>query len=453
MFFYGLGDAGTGLAATQLGFFLLPFFIGPAQLSPLIAGFLLATIKLWDAFNDPLIGWLSDRTQTRWGPRIPWMICAAVPLGISLTAIWWVPEANTTIKTFYYVLIAIIFMSAYTSVNLPFSALSTEITKDTYIRTRLNAARFTGSVIAGLSGLVIAGLVLSEEAGAYFTMGKISGTLTIFLTLISCWGLAPFAKRANKPVRTKKAIKYQLKNILKNKKFIKVIILFFFLWSSIQLMQTVALIYATQVLLIPESLAVWIPIVFQLSALIGLQFWSLLSKKHDRIFALYCGCLIWIISCLSALFIPAFSNLNNNINIIFSNFNQGFHFGFLLLTILLIGFGAATAFLIPWSLLPDAIDSDPEKPAGLYTAWMVLIQKFGMGFSMIFFGFLLTISGYNYQNIEPCLNSVNCISQPLSAQIAIRICIGLIPCILILIGIFVIKDWDKDTMLSTRKEA
>ena len=45
----------------------------------------------------------------------------------------------------------------------------------------------------------------------------------------------------------------------------------------------------------------------------------------------------------------------------------------------MVGFGASTAYLIPWSLLPDAIDADPEKPAGIYTAWMVLIQKLGIG--------------------------------------------------------------------------
>ena len=40
-------------------------------------------IKIWDAVNDPLIGWLSDRTKSRWGPRIPWMVAASVPLGFS----------------------------------------------------------------------------------------------------------------------------------------------------------------------------------------------------------------------------------------------------------------------------------------------------------------------------------------------------------------------------------
>ena len=69
MISYGLGDAGTGLVATQFGFFLFKFFIS-AGLPVIIAGSLLMLIKIWDAVNDPLIGWLSDRTNSRWGPRI-----------------------------------------------------------------------------------------------------------------------------------------------------------------------------------------------------------------------------------------------------------------------------------------------------------------------------------------------------------------------------------------------
>ena len=128
MISYGLGDAGTGLAASQLGFYLLPFFTCAAGLPVWIGGLLLMISKLWDGFNDPLIGWLSDHTQTRWGPRLPWIIGAAIPLGISLGAIWWVPPGGIREKTFYYVLMVIVLMTAYTSVNLPYAALSTELT-------------------------------------------------------------------------------------------------------------------------------------------------------------------------------------------------------------------------------------------------------------------------------------------------------------------------------------
>ena len=70
MFSYGLGDAGTGLVATQFGFFLFKFFIS-AGLPVIIAGSLLMLIKIWDAINDPLIGWLSDLLNQDGGLESP----------------------------------------------------------------------------------------------------------------------------------------------------------------------------------------------------------------------------------------------------------------------------------------------------------------------------------------------------------------------------------------------
>ena len=95
MISYAMGDAGTGLAAIQLGTYLFLFFTCAAGIPAFIAGSLLMVSKLWDAINDPLIGWMSDHTRSRWGPRLPWMIGGAVPLGLFLAAMWWVPPGGT----------------------------------------------------------------------------------------------------------------------------------------------------------------------------------------------------------------------------------------------------------------------------------------------------------------------------------------------------------------------
>ena len=444
MISYGLGDAGTGLAATQLGFYLFPFFIGYAGLPALIAGSILMLIKVWDAINDPFIGWLSDNTKTKWGPRIPWMICGAAPLGLSLAAIWWVPEGNLLQKTTYYIFISILLMTAYTCVNLPYAALSTELSEKVSIRTRLNAARFTGSILAGLSGLVIAAQILSKNDYAYFSMGQISGLIAVIATLLSCWGLAPYTKKARTPSPRKQPIKIQLARIFANKKFIKVISLYLLLWCALQLMQTVSLIYVEQVLYIPAKFAKWIPIPFQLSALIGLQIWSFFSNRFNRISALYCGAIIWIFSCFCVLFLPSF-NLSTQVNGLFlSEGNNLVLFILLIIIICLIGIGASTAYLIPWSLLPDAIDEDPDKSAGIYTAWMVLIQKIGIGISVQLLGLLLSLSGY--KSIRTCSSDLFCYEQSELTQVTIRLCIGLIPSILIISGLIVIKNWDKKSI-------
>ena len=132
-------------------------------------------------------------------------------------------------------------------------------------------------------------------------------------------------------------------------------------------MQTVALIYVEDVLNVPSEIANWVPIPFQISALLGLQIWTRVSNKLNRISALNYGAIIWIVSCTAALFLPSLSKVSSLEAGLLLNFDNLLLFIILIFIICLIGIGASTAYLIPWSLLPDAIDEDPEKPAGLYT--------------------------------------------------------------------------------------
>ena len=106
----------------------------------------------------------------------------------------------------------------------------------------------------------------------------------------------------------------------------------------------------------------------------------------------------------------------------------------------LVGVGAATAYLIPWSLLPDAIDADPGKPAGLYTAWMVLGQKLIIGLTMSVFGGMLSLTGY-ISNQGNCSGALSFIEQPETALLAIRLCMGALPALLVVLGLIVMRGW------------
>ena len=88
---YGSGDLGTAISAALRGFFMLIYFTDVAGLNPAAAGSIVAINKVWDAFNDPLIGWLSDHTVTRWGRGRPWLLFGAIPFGVLFILLWWVP--------------------------------------------------------------------------------------------------------------------------------------------------------------------------------------------------------------------------------------------------------------------------------------------------------------------------------------------------------------------------
>jgi len=427
---YGLGDAGTGMSASLIGFYLFVFYTSAAGLPPWMAGMVLMVGRLWDGINDPLVGWLSDKTNSRWGPRLPWILGAAVPLGIGMAAMWWVPPGGPWLKFAIFIVISTLAQSFYTAVNLPYSALAAELTGDVALRTRLNSARFTGSIIASLVGVVLGGLLLQDHSdpASYLRVGVLVGLIVTVATLACGWGLAPAALHCQRPVREKGTTRRLLGRVAGNSRFVMVLGLYLLLWCGLQIMQTAALIYLPVVLRLPESWSNWILLPFMVSTLVGLWIWNHISHRRGRIGALRLGVGLWISGCALAMLMPP---LNEAVSPLGSIDNQ-LKLALLVTTIILAGLGASCAYLIPWSLLPDAIDADPEKPAGQYSAWMVLGQKLCISLALLFFGNLLSFSGYD---------AARGTQQPESALIAIRLCMGLIPAILVVLGLVVVRRW------------
>ncbi len=425
---YGLGDAGTGLAAALLGFYLFVFYTQIAGLPPWLAGLVLMVGRLWDATNDQLLGWLSDRTRSRFGPRLPWMVWSAVPLGLSMALMWWFPPGGELLRFGWFVLISVVFMAAYTGVNLPYCALATELSEDTRLRTRLNAARFTGSILSSLLGLMLGALLVGYGAPGYLAMGVAAGAVMVVGTLLSAWGMAPAARVCRRPSGAPAPITAQLGRIRRNGRFLRVVGLYLLLWGALQLMQPVSLLYLTEVMHLPQSWSTWMLIPFQLSAMAGLELWSRLAARRGRLVALRWGSGLWIaMGGLAMVLVPldaAAAPLAPGGN--------GLKFSLLVGVVVLLGLGAATAYLLPWSLLPDAIDADPERPAGLFTAWMVMTQQLGSAVSVFLLGNLLSWSGYVAGLVG---------GQPRPALVMIRLCIGLIPAVLVVLGLVVMRRW------------
>ena len=190
---YGSGDMGPAITANILVFFLLYFFTNVAGLPAGLAGSILAIGKIGDAINDPIAGILSDRTRTRWGRRIPWMLFGSIPFGIFFFLQWIVPHfsddpgTNNWYLFAYYVLIAILFNLAYTAVNLPYTALTPELTQDYNERTTLNSFRFAFSIGGSILSLILATVIFAaypdNPKQQYLVLGGVSTLLSIIAIL------------------------------------------------------------------------------------------------------------------------------------------------------------------------------------------------------------------------------------------------------------------------------
>jgi GPH family glycoside/pentoside/hexuronide:cation symporter len=428
---YGLGDVGTGMGASLIGFYLLRFYVA-AGLPPWLAGLAYGLGRLWDAVNDPVVGWLSDKTvNTKLGPRLPWILWSAVPLGASMALMWWLPPwDNIWTKFWVFLVVSVVANSLYTCVNLPYTALAAELTTDVGLRTRLNTSRFTGSILATITAALLAGVLVSDlrDPSTYLPVGLVSGVIISLSGLLCGWGLLPAARNCQRPEPTPGTTRKLLRRVAQNGRFLMVLALYLLLWCSLQLMQAVSLFFLPVVLQVPEGLSKLILLPFLLSSLGGLWLWNNVSHRAGRLQALRQGGLLWIIGCLLVMVLQP---LNSSLPLLATG--NLLKLILLVVTIVLAGIGASTAYLIPWSLLPDAIDADPEKPAGQYSAWMVLAQKVCISVVIALLGMVLSASGYD----EALANT----AQPASALVAIRLCMGIIPAVLVVLGLVVTRRW------------
>src|SRR5664279_3245365 len=147
---YSLGDAAAAFVFQTMIYFQLSFYTDTLAISAAAAGTLLLVGRLWDAFFDPMMGVMADRTKTRWGKFRPWILWTSIPWGIAMVLAYTNPGLGTTGSLTYALLTNVLLMTLYSANNTPYSALSGVMTGDVNERTRLSSFRFVSAMIAQL---------------------------------------------------------------------------------------------------------------------------------------------------------------------------------------------------------------------------------------------------------------------------------------------------------------
>ena len=210
-------------------------------LRPTYVAIILMALRLWDGILDPIMGWISDNTRTRWGRRRPFILIGSILAGLFYPLIWWFPHDLTDIQLMLWVIgFGILFYSCFTVWAIPYQSLLMEMTPDYNERTRVTAYRSFLQTLAGLLNGWIWWISLRQifaggaEPSAEHGMRYISIGIGI---IIMVFGIIPalFVKERyyeSDVVRKQKKIKLvqSFKETFSNRPFIiLVLVTFFFL--------------------------------------------------------------------------------------------------------------------------------------------------------------------------------------------------------------------------------
>ncbi len=438
---FGLGELGPAMAGSTMIFFLMVFLTDVAGLNPALAGSVLLVGKVWDAVNDPLIGWLADKTRSKWGRRLPWMLWSALPFALLFALQWWVPpyglegEARQWALFFHFVAISLLFNTAYTALSLPYSTLLPELSHDYDERSRLAGFRMAASLAGSVGGLLLALAVFAALEGQspqvqfaiYGVVVAVVGLVSVGVCLVGIWRTAVAADaarlaetkalaQASGRQSEKLPLSRQLGIVFANRPFLLVCCIYLCSWLALQFTATILPYYVTSWMGLKKTDFQLVALVVQTTALLLIPLWGWATVRLGKKAVYFAGMAFWIVAQFGLLFLmPGQAALMFTLAI-------------------LAGIGVSVCYLIPNAMLPDVIELDEmetnQRREGIFFGFFVFLQKSALALGTFIVGQVLAAAGY-ISGVE----GAGEIAQPESALMAIRLSIGPLPMMALVLGL------------------
>jgi GPH family glycoside/pentoside/hexuronide:cation symporter len=412
-FLYGIGDTGFSLTTTIVGTYFAIFLTDVVGLSPKIAALAILIGGSWDYLNDPLVGHLTDRTRTRWGRRRPYLLFGAIPFALAFAFLWWRPPlAASEQLVWYYALAYVVFDGAATFAYMPYFALTPELTDDYDERTALTSYRMffsiVGSLIAFTLPAMIVGAFRPENLERVFLMGAIfavASMLPLWLTFAGTRERPAFAHQKQPSLRE------SIRAARRNRPFIFSAVIFLFTWICMTILQGTLVFFIKYVVQREDQTELIMASIF-VTAILVLPLWEWVSRNTDKRKAYITGIAFWAV-----------------VQLVLATLTPSTPISLLLGLCVMAGIGVSAAHILPWSMIPDAIEWDElnsgQRHEGMFYSLVTLAQKAASSVAMPTVLLILEATGY-----EP-----NAATQPAEALAGIRVAAGPIPAVLLLIGI------------------
>ncbi|GMH93601.1 hypothetical protein TL16_g12676 [Triparma laevis f. inornata] len=381
----GVGESVQACYTVICGFFLNAYLLEVACLDPNYVGTIQLIQGLFDAFNDPFIGTMSDRTRTRWGRRRPWLLFAAAPLGACYFGIWNTlgEESSDRMKFLYYLCMYMGISIGITCIQVQVGALVPELTLDYDERTSLSVYRLgIGNTIALVAVMIHSFIVTTFNDDGRIDVGyQLSGAIFGSWIAIAAWTTFWNIEEKFNPDLEEKDEQLStldgLKIVFQNKAFLIVVGIYLAGPTAVVLVQTNILLYCKYILG-NEDLVDYIIGIVQGMALIVLPLWNFIGQKYGKKMSYYIGGTILCISLASLYWVE-----KETTALVVSCF---------------IGSCLGIPYMIPYSMLPDVIEEDELKTGkrreGVYFGFFTIFLKLSVTIALSFTNFALSAAGY-----------------------------------------------------------
>jgi oligogalacturonide transporter len=421
---YGVGDLYGGGSFFLISTFAMFYLVNVVGMSPVLAGLIPGLGKIWDAISDPIMGYITDNTRSRFGRRRIFFLIAILPVAVSFFLIWLPVRFDTQVYTFlYYFFAYLFFYTVSTMTMVPYSALSAEMTLEFRERNRLSGTRMIFSILASLLAGVLAQPIINafDDSGrGHMMVGLIFGLLFAIpwiFVFLGTWELPRTDAEAIRPM----SIVRNFSSIFSNRTFRLHIGMYICAYASMDILMSWFKFYVIDYLGRGDIVHLGLGAIV-LTELAVLPLYVMLANKkgHGRAYTVGLG--IWAAAtALMALQHPGSPSYLIILNCVF------------------VGAGMSAGVVIPWTVLPFVTDVDElittQKRAGTYAGAMTLIRKLIQGALVLpMLGVLLKMIGY----VVPTAGQIAAktqVQQEESTLLLIKALFIITPIALVLLGI------------------
>ncbi len=387
---WGLADMGIVVFVIVKQLLILAFMNSFLGIPIALAGAVTTAVLIFDIISDPIIGYFSDKTVSRFGRRAPWMLLGAVVLALAMIGLFAVPENFTTNASLLWVIVFFLIATlGFTMVSIPYGAMAGEMTLDKKERSSMTAWRMAFASL----GILVGGALIPILAGDTKTGYTFAAICVAPLIILSIWFSVFFTRNAPRTlVPSQQNFSYILKLVLANRAFVILVILYGIMTLAIALI-TAGLPFAAMYLIMDDGNSLLSGVAkglgtlslmfaaFVIGSIISQALWVKLSNFYGKVAAQLIG-----IVCYVALLIFIFFSLPNyNVTLIAGLF-------------ILAGMTNGSYQQIPWALYPDLMDVTREKSGesieGAFSAVWLFGQKVANAVSPLILGFILSLYGW-----------------------------------------------------------